>query len=879
MKSHFEPTPSVIAERYRFHRREQASGESIAAYVAELRKLTANCKFEDTTDFLEESLRDRFVCGLRSESTRKLLFREDKLTFSKAVDLAQNLETASKDAQMKGTDQTAAGSSGVHKVMSPSKKEACHRCGLTNHKANDCRFKEATCHGCGKKGHIKRACRSAKQPQGRGKKGPSSKRKEKTKWVDKDQSDEDSEASVGVHMVGKSSTKPIRVEVRINGKPLSMEVDTGAAVSLISYKRLKRVLPRIKIKKTTVVLRTYTSEIIPVSGEVQVNVAYGEQRKKLTLYVTKEDGPCLLGREWLTCIRLDWKTIGLAAMDKTRTRLHEMLKHYDEVFRDELGTMKEIKAELKLKENVTPKFHRPRTVPFALRGAVEQELTRLEEKGILKKVNHSDWGTPIVPVPKKDGKVRVCGDYKVTVNPVLDVDQYPLPKSDDLFATLANGKNFSKLDLSQAYQQMVLDEKSAQCLTINTHLGLFQYTRLPFGVASAPAMFQRAMDVILQGVNGVICYIDDILVTGSTDEEHLERLEEVLKRLKEYGLRVKRSKCDFFQRKVEYLGHQVDADGLHTLPSKVAAVVNAPEPENEQQLHSFLGLLNYYSKFIPNLATMIHPLNRLLRQDVHWEWTQECARAFQQAKESLVSSQVLAHYDTSLPIKLAADASAYGIGAVISHVYPDGSERPVAFASRTLTSAERNYAQLEKEALALIYGIKHFHQYLYGRMFTLVTDHKPLTTILNPRKGIPSLAAARLQRWAIILSAYRYEIEFKCTQEHCNADGLSRLPLPNEKSHAPQAVDVFTVAQLDSLPVTAEQLGQATRTDPILSKVRRFTKSGWPYQVKECLKPYWYRRNEISVEGDCLMWGIRVIVPKKLQDDVLREQTTKALPG
>ena len=219
-----------------------------------------------------------------------------------------------------------------------------------------------------------------------------------------------------------------------------MEVETGAAVSLISYKKLKQVLPRIKIKKTMVVLRTYTSEVIPVRGEVQVMVTYGEQEKKLTLYVTRQEGPCLLGREWLTSIRLDWKTIRLAAMDTNQTGLHEMLKRYDEVFQDELGTMKTIKAKLKLKENATPKFHRPRTVPFALKEAIEQELNGLEEKGILQKVDHSDWAAPIVPVPKKDGKVRVCGDYKVTVNQCLDVDQYPLPKSDDLFATLANGK-------------------------------------------------------------------------------------------------------------------------------------------------------------------------------------------------------------------------------------------------------------------------------------------------------------------------------------------------------------------------------------------------------------------------------------------------------
>ena len=541
LKSHFEPTPSVIAERYRFHRRDQASGESIANYVAELRKLTTHCKFEETKDFLQESLRDRFVCGLRSESIRKRLLTEDqKLTFAKAMELAQSLETALKDAQLKAAEQIPSGNTAVHKVTSPPKKESCYRCGLTNHKAADCHFKETICHQCGKKGHIKRVCRSGAQPQRRGKKGATHKR---TKWVNKDQSDEDSDGSVDVHIVGKSSTRPIRVEVQINGKPLLMEVDTGAAVSLISYKKLKQVLPRVVIKKTNVVLRTYTSEVIPVRGEVQVNVSYGEQKKLLTLYVTKQEGPCLMGREWLTSIRLDWKTTGLASINSSQTRLHQLLKRYDEVFQDDLGTMKTIKAELKLKENASPKFHRPRTVPFALKEAVEQELNRLEEKGFIKKVSHSDWAAPIVPVPKKDGKVRVCGDYKVTVNQCLHVDQYPLPKPSDLFATLANGKAFTKIDLSQAYQQMVLDEESAKSLTINTHLGLYQYTRLPFGVASAPAMFQRAMDIILQGVEGVICYIDDILVTGATDEEHLDRLEEVLKRLKEYGLRAKKSKC------------------------------------------------------------------------------------------------------------------------------------------------------------------------------------------------------------------------------------------------------------------------------------------------------------------------------------------------
>ena len=196
----------------------------------------------------------------------------------------------------------------------------------------------------------------------------------------------------------------------------------------------------------------------------------------------------------------------------------------------------------------------------------------------------------------------------------------------------------------------------------------------------------------------------------------------------------------------------------------------------------------------------------------------ECDRAFTSAKEKLVSSTVLAHYDTTLPIKLAADASAYGVGAVISHVYRDGSERPVAFASRTLTSSEHNYAQIEKEALALVYGVKYFHQYLYGRCFTLITDHKPLMTILGPKTGVPSLAAARLQRWALLLSPYCYDIKYKPTKEHSNADGLSRLPLPQtERSNARIGDDVFNVAQIDSLPVTSTRLGQATRRDRVLA--------------------------------------------------------------
>ena len=418
---------------------------------------------------------------------------------------------------------------------------------------------------------------------------------------------------------------------------------------------------------------------------------------------------------------------------------------------------------------------------------------------------------------------------------------------------------------------MILDTDSRVYVTINTHQGLFRYTRLPFGIASAPAIFQRTMETILQGLTKVQCYIDDILITGASEQEHLHNLEEVLKRLSEYGIRVRREKCAFFRDTVEYLGHQISAEGLHTTPKKAEAIQAAPAPKNIQQLRSFLGLLHYYGKFIPDLASLVHPLNQLLHSGRTWTWTKECEQSFVLAKEKLTSATVLAHYNSQYPLRLAADASSYGLGAVISHIFPNGLERPIAFASRTLTASERNYSQLEKEALSLIFAVKKFHQYLYGREFILYTDHKPLTTILGPKRGIPPLAAARLQRWALQLSAHQYKIQFRPTKAHANADALSRLPLQSTDTKRQPETDIFTIRQLEALPITSTQLKRVTGRDPILSKVLRYTKQGWPDKVEEALKPYWNRRTELTLEDDCVMWGIRVVIPAKLQEQVLQE--------
>ena len=427
--------------------------------------------------------------------------------------------------------------------------------------------------------------------------------------------------------------------------------------------------------------------------------------------------------------------------------------------------------------------------------------------------------------------------------------------------------------------QIELDDESKHFLVINTHKGLYRFNRLPYGVASAPAIFQKVMDQVLQGLPGVVCYIDDILVTGRTDMEHMRNLEAVFKRLKEYGFRLKLRKCQFFQESVEYLGKIISSEGLHPSPKKVEAILKVSPPTDVSELRSFLGMVNHYGRFIKCLADLSAPLNRLLRKDEPWSWNTECRDSFIKIKEALTTTKVLAHFSPDLPLGLACDASAVGIGAVLFHRYPDGAERPIAYASKSLTSAEKNYSQIEREALSIIFGIKKFHQFLYGRSFILITDHKPLLTIFGPKKGIPVMSASRLQRWAIILSAYSYSIEYKPTKQHGNADCLSRLPLDTDPAFERYqslhpVVNLIQQNQITQLPVSAHEVKNATAEDPVLKQVLAKIKAGWPKiqtNLPSELQPYFNRSFQLTVQEGCILCGLKVVIPSSLRERVLEE--------
>ena len=446
--------------------------------------------------------------------------------------------------------------------------------------------------------------------------------------------------------------------------------------------------------------------------------------------------------------------------------------------------------------------------------------------------------------------------FSVTVNKAAKADQYPLPRVEDLLSRLTGGKVFSKCDLKSAYNQLVLETESRQFLTLNTHRGLLRPTRLSFGYSAAPSLFQRTIETLLAGIEGVGVFLDDVVITGRDMQAHNRALREVLRRFSDAGLRVNRNKCCFGVPSVQYLGFKISERGVETIDDKVSAIRNASEPQNVSQLRSWLGLINYYGKLLPSLASVLSPLYRLLRREVQWAWSETEKRAFQSAKDLLLKPAVLAHFDPSLPVVLACDASPVGLGCILSQVHSDG-ERPVAFYSRSLNSTEARYSQTDREGLAVVSGVKKFNYCLAGRPFVIRTDHKPLLGLIGEQKSLPVMASPRVMRWAMLLAGYDYRLQHVAGSKIPHCDALSRLPLQCQASKAPCPVEFINLLEfLNSSPVTADQIRKWTARDSTLSRVYEFVQNGWPEfdrDLHEDFRPYRARIEELGLQDGCVM--------------------------
>eukprot|EP00794_Sanderia_malayensis_P005886 gene5886-biopygen4888 len=425
-------------------------------------------------------------------------------------------------------------------------------------------------------------------------------------------------------------------------------------------------------------------------------------------------------------------------------------------------------------QGAEPVRQRPYRVPETKRNMIANEVQKMLLSDVIQP-SASPWCSPVILLEKPNGEYRFCVDYR-RLNEVTKKDAYPLPRIDETLDALGNATWFSTLDLQSGFWQIPTRESDIEKTAFMTHHGHWEFRVMPFGMANAPATFQRLMDLVLSGLHWTHClvYLDDIVVFAATEEEHMRRLDLVLERIAKAGLTVKPSKCQWLQRQVKFLGHIVFSEGVAVDPAKVKAVKSFPTPKNQTDVRSFIGLTSYYRRFIPEYASRTKALTELTKKKCKFSGSEEAEKSFEDLKNCLSTAPVLRCPDFNLQFKLYTDACDYGIGAVLAQETANG-EVVVAYASRLLKSSEKKYAVLQKEALGIVWSLKHFYPYLYGRRFTVVTDHRPL-------KWLKTMTAPNnlFARWISEIQAYDFDVFHRPGRLHSNADTLSRYPVAED---------------------------------------------------------------------------------------------------
>ena len=415
----------------------------------------------------------------------------------------------------------------------------------------------------------------------------------------------------------------------------------------------------------------------------------------------------------------------------------------------ELGSVDIIQHSIKV-NNATPVRSQPYRVNRETQLSIDQHISEMLDHDIIEP-SISAWASPVVLVKKSDGGSRFCIDFR-KLNQLTVKDSYPIPNITDILDSLGDSKYFSTLDLKSGFFQIGIEEQSRHLTAFTCKNGLYQFKRVPFGLVNSPSLFTRVMQHVLQGLNWNIClaYIDDIIVFSKTIEEHIENLKILFARFQEYNLKLNPKKCNFFQTTIKFLRHTISEEGVSVNDDKIKIIRDHSIPQNKKQLKSFFGLVNYYRKYIPNVAKISEPLNVLLRKNVPFNWTEECQASFQKLKDLLTSAPILAFPNFDLEFQLSVDACATSIGYVLCQ-NQEGNERIIAYGGRSLNKHERNYSVNELESLAVLSGVTYFHVYLYGRKFTIYTDNSAITWLYNKKRLWVELQGGSFDSWNIIL--------------------------------------------------------------------------------------------------------------------------------
>ena len=476
------------------------------------------------------------------------------------------------------------------------------------------------------------------------------------------------------------------------------------------------------------------------------------------------------------------RDFGPGLSEAGRAGLRSLVQEYEDVFHKATGVPSRVRGTFHTILASGPPIRQPkRRFSDRERVLVETHVQEMLAAGVIRE-SDSPWSSPVVLAQKKDNTIRFCVDYR-RLNQRTRRDAYPLPRIDDLLRSVKGAKFFSCLDLARGYWQVPLDPQSAPLTAFTTESGSYEFVVLPFGLTNAPPSFQRMMDKVLDGLEGVRVYLDDILITAADEEEHLRRLRAVFQRLRDVRLTLKAKKTSLGVAKASFLGFCVDRHGVMPEPDKVSAVRAFPRPTSLPTLRGFLGLVGFYRQFIPAFSDLAAPLTRLLRKSVPWQWTDREERAFLDLKDRLTRAPVLAHMRPG-PLRLYTDASNVGLGAVLSQMGEDGVERPLGFASRTLAPAETRYTVTERECLAVVWGLRHFRVWVDGVALKVFTDHAALSWLFQ---GSPT--SGRLQRWIMELQQFSFSVHHRPGSLMAHADALSRAPLPLDALPSPPAAD------------------------------------------------------------------------------------------
>ena len=878
------PARNETYERYVFFKREQLSNESLDSYITALMKLSESCGF----GALRESLvRDRLILGVKDDRVReKLLGKRDldlnkaietikasQVTHSRATEISEEF-SANEDINAVGQSSKPKRGKGSRRKppsKAPSKIKECLFCGGTHALERKlCPASGQKCKKCGKEGHFAVKCRSKSEDA-------------KVHLVEQ-------EEVFYVHSV--SGKDQALVSLTLNGSAsVTFQIDTGSSANILplqDYIRATKDYSKANIVPKDITLVMHDRSKRKALGSARLKVAHKGSKHELNFVIVDQEVTPLLGlksSQGMGLVKImvpgvDTPVNNVVAAPKIESAVSEnvtkdpVLSPFADVFQG-IGCLPG-EYSIELNKDVQPVVHPPRRVPVPKKEAMKTELDKMVADKIVTPVTEpTDWVSSVLVVPKKDGSVRICLDPK-DLNTAIKRSHYPLPTVEDVTSRLTNAKVFSVLDAKSGFWQVKLTENASYLTTFNTPFGRFRWLRMPFGISSAPEIWQRKMHEAIEGLQGVEVIADDFLVCGFGDtvdeavKDHDQNLTAFLQRCRELNLTLNLQKIKLRLSRVPFMGHLLTADGVVTDPNKVRAIRDMPVPTDVKSLKRFLGMVTYLAKFLPNLSSVCEPLRRLELKDAEWCWLSVHDEAVQSIKSLVCEAPVLKFYDVNREVTIESDASLSGLGASLLQ-----EGQPVAFASRALTPAEGRYAQIEKELLSVVFACERFDTYLYGRDVVHVkTDHQPLEAIFKKDLGS---APKRLQRMLLRLQRYNLDVKYQKGSLMVMSDPLSRAYLDEPPTQTEYCNELEEIVLVEDLPISEARLKEfkeGTALDDTLQILMSTVLEGWPNTLDEVpaeVKPYFQFRDEITAQNGLLFKGERLIVPVKLRKEMMEK--------